>query len=77
MWKEILQIVTLKTLSRDLINWALSYMLSQPIDIDVEIVFGFVLQFLGLAHLSLVFFKVKSLYLSFIHQPQNIEVTAA
>lgn len=48
---------------KDLVNWSLSYLLSQPVEFDMMIVLYFVLQYIGMVQLSALVKQAKP-YLS-------------
>lgn len=44
--------IALKYITKDMVNWWLSYLLSQPVELDVTIVLYLVLQYMGIVQLS-------------------------
>jgi hypothetical protein len=44
--------VALKYITKDMVNWWLSYLLSQPVELDVVIVLYLLLHYMGIVQLS-------------------------
>jgi hypothetical protein len=64
MLKEALHIVVTKPLAKDFVNCSLSYVLAQPVEIDLAILGIFVLQYVGVGPIAQSFEKLRHLFLS-------------
>jgi len=59
MWKELFDIVTSRPLTREFINCCLRYMVSQPVDIDINMLGYFAIQYAGIEQLIALIQKKK------------------
>jgi hypothetical protein len=53
MWKDLLMKLMLMPVLRDALNFVLRYLLAQPVEIDIVVAFGALLEFTGIPQLLL------------------------
>jgi hypothetical protein len=68
--------IALKYLTKDMVNWWLSYLLSQPVELDIMIVLYLLLQYMGIVQLSGLFRQAKPYLVSVVSKfkKESLEV---